>query len=367
MQNQNLVVEVRPLALSTSNIAAVQTLFDSAPRYFTAIQGNVAKPFEASEALTIRPPKTEPHQKHNLGIYADSELVGYVDLIDGYPSPRHAYLGLLLFGEGTQRTGLGRAAFQKVESLVQSWPHIEILRLGVADTNDVTGFWEKMGLVRTGRLLPCQQENIKAQIIEMEMRVRPYLFRSCSTLEGRRLSLSPIRRKDLGGLAEALITPTTWFSKTRGLANAAKFIAYFEPMVDRQDKGESLTLVARLRETGEFAGMSTFQYPAPAFRKVEIGFSWVADRWQGSFVNSEMKLLMLSHAFEDMKTNRVEFSVHPTNEKSNAAMKRLGATLEGTLRKWRMLPGCDDGHRNMYSIIDDEWWAIKKNLEARLS
>lgn len=201
----------------------------------------------------------------------------------------------------------------------------------------------------------------------MEKQIRPYEFRSCKVLEGRHLTLSPIRRQDLPELARALISPTTWFSRTRGIDTEAKFIDYFGPMIDRQEKGESLTLVARLKETEESVGMSTFQYPSQSFRKVEIGFSWVADRWQKSFVNSEMKLLMLSHAFEDMKANRVEFSVHPTNEKSNSAMRRLGAILEGTLRKWRVLPGGgDDGNRNMYSIIDDEWLAIKTRLEYRL-
>jgi N-acetyltransferase len=77
--------------------------------------------------------------------------------------------------------------------------------------------------------------------------------------------------------------------------------------------------------------------------------------------------LMLDYAFEKMKVNRVEFSVHPTNEKSNSSMRRLGAKLEGTLRKWRFLPGLipDDGNRNLYSIIDDEWPGIREQLLAR--
>lgn len=114
--------------------------------------------------------------------------------------------------------------------------------------------------------------------------------------------------------------------------------------------------------------MSTFQHPSDYFRKVEIGFTWVADRWKRSYVNIELKYLMLKHAFEEMKTNRVEFSVHSANDPSNAAMRRLGATFEGTLRKWRFLPGPipDNGDRNMYSIIDDEWLSLRSRLEERL-
>lgn len=194
-----------------------------------------------------------------------------------------------------------------------------------------------------------------------------YTFHQCQHLEGRFLMLEPLRRGDLSTLAAALISPSTWFTVKRGLNSESSFVSYFGAMLERQDKGESLTLVARMKETGEIVGMSTFQYPGVAFRKVEIGFSWVADRWQRSFVNTEMKYLMLSHAFEEMRTHRVEFSVHPSNKKSNAALKRLGAKYEGTLRKWRFLPGADDGNRNMFSIIDDEWDEIKKNLMTKLS
>lgn len=172
MKMKNVEVEIRPLLFSTSTVEAIQNLFNRAPKYFKSIQGDIAGPHEAKEALTIRPPQTEPSQKHNLGVYLEHELIGYIDLIDGYPSRNYAYLGLLLFGEEIQNRGLGRTTFEKIESFVKSWAHIEILRLGVADTNDVTGFWQKMGFVRTGRILPCQQQNIKAQIIEMEKRVR---------------------------------------------------------------------------------------------------------------------------------------------------------------------------------------------------
>lgn len=138
-------------------------------------------------------------------------------------------------------------------------------------------------------------------------------------------------------------------------------------MLDRQAKSESLTIVAIHNETSEMLATSTYQYPSQGFKRVEIGFTWIADQWQRTFVNSELKYLMLEHAFEDMRVVRVEFSVHPNNQKSNAAMKRLGATLEGTLRKWRFLSGADDGNRNIYSIIDDEWPDIKARLlQARV-
>lgn len=193
----------------------------------------------------------------------------------------------------------------------------------------------------------------------------PYHFSVVRELEGPALSLRPLRREDLPKLGEILVSESTWFTQTRGLTTPLKFIEYFGAMVDRFEKNEALTLVAREKKTGLPVAMSTFQYPSPGFTKVEIGFTWIADSWQRTFVNTEMKFLMLRHAFEDMRAARVEFSVHPENPKSNAAMLRIGAKFEGTLRKWRKPPGpsADNGDRNIYSIIDDEWPEISLRLQ----
>ncbi len=188
-----------------------------------------------------------------------------------------------------------------------------------------------------------------------------YSFLQVTSLEGRNLSLKPLTEADLAPMAKALISDTTWFAKTRGLTTVPLFSDYFRPMIERRANGEAMTLVVRLH-TGEIVAMSTFQYPSAGFAKIEIGFTWIADSWQRTFVNTEMKYLMLKHAFETMGVKRVEFCVHPDNPKSNAAMIRIGATLEGTLRKFRFLTGSygigDNGNRNLYSIIDDEWPSV---------
>lgn len=194
-----------------------------------------------------------------------------------------------------------------------------------------------------------------------------YSFKDFTSIEGPRLILRPLKSSDLRDTAQALVSPTTWFSMTRNIQTISDFENYFRPILQKQEAGESLSLLARLKSTSKIVGMSTFQYPSVQFTKVEIGFTWLSDSWQRTFVNSEMKYLMLAHAFEVMKTLRVEFSIHPKNTKSNEAIKRIGAQFEGTLRKWRYLPGSDDGNRNIYSIIDDEWPAVKSQLVKKLS
>ncbi len=204
----------------------------------------------------------------------------------------------------------------------------------------------------------------------LETTKQPYSFSQVTSLEGRNLSLRPLTEADLAPLAKALISETTWFAKTRGLTTVPVFSDYFRPMIERRSTGEAMTMVARLH-TGEIVAMSTFQYPNAGFAKIEIGFTWIADSWHRTFVNTEMKYLMLKHTFESMGAKRVEFCVHPDNPKSNAAMIRIGAKLEGTLRKFRFLTGSygasDNGNRNLYSIIDDEWPTIDRQLRNNLS
>lgn len=194
-----------------------------------------------------------------------------------------------------------------------------------------------------------------------------YSFHQFENLHGPRLTLKRVQAEDLIPLANSLISTSTWFSITRKIDTPEIFQSYFDKILEKFKKGEALPLVAVFE--GNYVGMSVFQYPSENFTKVEIGFSWISDKWQRTFVNSEMKFLMLDYAFGPMNVKRVEFSVHPDNTKSNAAMLRVGAKFEGTLRKWRFLPGLipDDGNRNIYSIIDDEWPQLKQKLQLSMS
>ncbi len=163
------------------------------------------------------------------------------------------------------------------------------------------------------------------------------------------------------------MSPSTWFTKTWGIDSSEAFVTYCtNRFLKQQSTGECLTLVIQNKPDGQLVATSTYHHADPDFTKVEIGFTWIGDQWQRSFVNTEMKFLMLEYAFEVMKVKRVEFVVHPNNEKSNVAMKRIGAVFEGTLRKWRFRPGSDDGDRSIYSVIDDEWPSKKIALKKLL-
>ena len=101
-------------------------------------------------------------------------------------------------------------------------------------------------------------------------------------------------------------------------------------------------------------------------RRLEIGWTWVAPAWQRSGANREAKLLMLSHAFETLGCRRVEFKTDSNNEPSRTALLGIGATFEGIFRKHMVMPGGGVRHSAWYSVIDDEWPAVKARLEELL-
>jgi len=128
-------------------------------------------------------------------------------------------------------------------------------------------------------------------------------------------------------------------------------------------------------DAGRAIGRTTFMDIKPEHRGVEIGRTWISRTYHGTRVNPEAKYLMLRHAFEALSPTaiRVQITTNGTNLHSQAAISKLGATREGTLRKARIMPPALDRTEPLirdwviYSILDDEWPTIKSRLEQRLA
>jgi N-acetyltransferase len=102
-------------------------------------------------------------------------------------------------------------------------------------------------------------------------------------------------------------------------------------------------------------------------RRVEIGSTWIAPRWQRTAVNTEAKFLMLRHAFEEWKCVRVELKTDVLNQKSRNAILRIGAKEEGILRK-HVITWTGRVRDSVYfSILDTEWPEVKTRLESRVA
>jgi N-acetyltransferase len=128
----------------------------------------------------------------------------------------------------------------------------------------------------------------------------------------------------------------------------------------------SLPFAMVLAETGEPVGSTGFLEIRERHRSLEIGRTWIGKAWQGTQVNPESKYLLLRHAFETLGALRVQFKTDSNNVHSQRAIEKLGAVREGVLRNYQIRSNGLPRHTVMYSIIAEEWPAVKARLEGRL-
>lgn len=132
------------------------------------------------------------------------------------------------------------------------------------------------------------------------------------------------------------------------------------------DKGSMLPFAVVENATGKAVGMTTYMNVDAANRRVEIGSTWYAERVQRSRLNSECKLLLLSHAFDTLECIAVEFRTSFFNHQSRRAIERLGAKLDGILRNHAVLPEGARRDTCVYSIIESEWPSVRTHLTFQL-
>lgn len=183
---------------------------------------------------------------------------------------------------------------------------------------------------------------------------------------GPRIELRPLEISDGSALAAAANDGELWRLPFTVVPSHDTVETYIGRALAGRDEGHVLPYVIVLRATGDVIGTTRFWKIDRQNRKLEIGHTWIAASWQRSFVNTEMKFLMLRFAFETLACVRVQFTTDEINTKSRAAILRLGATEEGRIRNERIMP--DGRLRNSirFSIIASEWPDIKRGLADRL-
>ncbi|MBB2990898.1 RimJ/RimL family protein N-acetyltransferase [Mycolicibacterium iranicum] len=186
------------------------------------------------------------------------------------------------------------------------------------------------------------------------------------TLEGARwVTLEPLREEHVSEIEAAAgdgELGRLWFTAAPKAGAAADWV---QTRLAVQASDTGLTLVVRAKD-GALVGSSSYLNVDAPNRRLEIGNTWYVDAVRRTGVNSETKLLMLGHAFDELGCVAVEFRTHFFNAASRAAIERLGAKLDGVLRSHQVLP---DGSRRdtvVYSILDIEWPAVRSNLRFRL-
>lgn len=181
-------------------------------------------------------------------------------------------------------------------------------------------------------------------------------------LEAETIRLEPLAERHLPGLADAAGDARIWTYSVRGDTGA-----YLDTARRMMERGEAVVFVVVEKTSGRVLGMSRLFEIDPAHRRLEIGYTWYIPEVWGTRVNPEAKLLLMTHAFEAWGARRVQYKIHHANARSRAAVEKLGAVLEGVLRKHMIQP---DGSRRdsaVYSILDEEWPAVKAKLRARLA
>lgn len=190
------------------------------------------------------------------------------------------------------------------------------------------------------------------------------------TLTGQRTGLRPLTLADVSALAAVGLEPELWRLTTSRIETEADMRLYVETALAEASRGVSLPFVILDRKgggEGTVVGSTRFGAIDRKNRRLEIGWTWIASAWQRTHINTEAKLLLLTHAFEQLGCLRVEFKTDSLNEKSKAALKRIGAIEEGTFRNHMVTPSGRIRHSVYFSIIREEWPETKAQLQARLS
>lgn len=184
-------------------------------------------------------------------------------------------------------------------------------------------------------------------------------------LKGRFVQLEPIAPKHKDELRAAANDPAIW--RYMPINGASDFEAWWKNANDEMAGGGRIPFAVRRLTDNTMLGSTSYMNIVPAHARAEIGWTWYAPAAQGTVVNAEAKLLLLANAFEACGYHRIELKTDSTNARSRAAILKLGAREEGIFRGHMWMPHGYWRDTVWYSILADEWPAVKSRLEARLA
>ncbi|AYF47882.1 GNAT family N-acetyltransferase [Pseudomonas fluorescens] len=186
------------------------------------------------------------------------------------------------------------------------------------------------------------------------------------TLTGTTVELQPLQPEHKAALLDAAADGELWNLKVTNVPGPGTVDQYIDTALAGRAAGSVIPFTIVRRDTGQVVGSTRFWKVDRVNRKLEIGHTWLALSTQKSAINTEAKLLLLTYAFEVLDCVRVQFTTDELNEKSRAAILRLGAVQEGIVRHERIMPDGRKRNSVRFSIIDSEWPQVKANLQAKL-
>jgi RimJ/RimL family protein N-acetyltransferase len=186
-------------------------------------------------------------------------------------------------------------------------------------------------------------------------------------LEGRLVVLEPLGREHAEALGAAAADPEVWRWMLVHGHRPEVFASWLDAALGAAEDGREAPFAILLQETGEPVGSTRYLSLRPEHRGVEIGHTWHARRVWGSGVNVEAKHLLLERAFERAGCMRVEFKTDARNDRARAALEALPARFEGIFRKHMLVRDGEIRDSAWYSVLDEDWPAVRENLLRRIS
>ena len=186
-------------------------------------------------------------------------------------------------------------------------------------------------------------------------------------LSGEHAILEPMQLGHVDELNAAALDGELWKLKVTSVPINSEMLAYVEHAISQRSKGHQLPFVVRDKASKRVIGTTRYYQISPTNRNLSIGYTWYSESAQRTGVNTECKLMLLQHAFEEAGCISVQWHTHHENIRSQTAILRLGAKFEGVLRNHMILPDGRIRHTHCFSMLDVEWPSSKDHLKGRLA
>jgi RimJ/RimL family protein N-acetyltransferase len=187
-------------------------------------------------------------------------------------------------------------------------------------------------------------------------------FSQSIVLENSRVRLRPLDTTDFEALKPAAFDPAVWQFTLSRADDAVSLADYLATAVHDREAGRRYAFAIIDRATGQLVGSTSYYNIVPADQRLSIGYTWLGRAFQGTGLNRAAKHLLLSYAFDHLGYERVELETDSRNEQSQRAMRRMGATEEGTLRRHRLTQGGVRRDTIIFSIIRPEWEGLRQTV-----
>jgi RimJ/RimL family protein N-acetyltransferase len=203
-----------------------------------------------------------------------------------------------------------------------------------------------------------------AQLRRMDRRRMAYPIETMHpTLEGPNLRLEPLTLAHLPALEDIAFDDRIWRYMRIWVSTPADLRRWLEAAVQRET---TFAWAIILKRENRVIGSTSFLDLDTANQTVEIGNTWLSPAHQAAGINPEAKLLQLDYAFDTLQMNRIAFKTHHENLQSQAALRKLGATYEGTFRNHYLMPDGSYRHSVWFSIIREEWPGLRPRIVERV-